>query len=143
VTDPKGADVAILKVNSAPSRTFAPGPQTAPGERSIELPKDTMDQIKAVAATGVRTIVSLNGGSAVVLPKELFTTARATLMNVEIDDNAILDVLFGKYAPTGKLNIELPSSMEAVRAQDGEVPFDSKDPLFKFGFGLSYKARSR
>ncbi len=28
--------------------------------------------------------------------------------------------------------------MEAVRGQKEDVPFDSKDPLFKFGPGLSY-----
>ena len=97
-----------------------------------------MTQIRTVAATGVKTVVSLNGASPVVLPKELFTTAKATLFHVDINDNALLDVIFGKYNPTGRLAFELPSSMEAVRSQDGEVPFDSKDPLFKFGFGLSY-----
>jgi beta-glucosidase len=28
--------------------------------------------------------------------------------------------------------------MEAVRNQKEEVPFDSENPLFKFGFGLTY-----
>jgi beta-glucosidase len=30
----------------------------------------------------------------------------------------------------------LPSSMEAVRNQQEDLPYDSKDPLYKFGFGL-------
>jgi beta-glucosidase len=47
-------------------------------------------------------------------------------------------VIFGKYKPGGHLPIELPSSMEAVRNQKEDVPYDSKDPLYKFGFGLSY-----
>jgi len=47
-------------------------------------------------------------------------------------------VVFGKFNPAGKLPFELPSSMEAVRNQLEDVPFDSKDPLFEFGFGLSY-----
>ncbi len=139
VSEPKGADVAILRVPTAAARAFMPGPAAAPGgERTIELPQETMAQIKAVTDTGVRTVVALNGGSAVVLPKELFKMARATLMHVEIDDSALLDVVFGKYNPTGKLPIELPSSMEAVRNQDPEVAFDSKEPLFRFGYGLSY-----
>jgi beta-glucosidase len=29
--------------------------------------------------------------------------------------------------------------MEAVRNQKEDLPYDSKDPLYKFGFGLSYK----
>jgi beta-glucosidase len=51
---------------------------------------------------------------------------------------AILDVLFGRAAPGGKLPWELPSSMDAVRAQLSDVPYDSDSPLFPYGFGLSY-----
>ena len=50
-----------------------------------------------------------------------------------------MDAVFGEFAPTGKLPIELPSSMEAVRAQREDVPFDSEDPLFAFGHGLTYE----
>ena len=51
---------------------------------------------------------------------------------------AVLDVLFGKARPEGKLPFELPSSMEAVRNQKADVPYDSENPLYDFGFGLSY-----
>ena len=33
---------------------------------------------------------------------------------------------------------ELPSSWEAVEAQMEDVPYDSKDPLYEFGHGLTY-----
>jgi beta-glucosidase len=48
-------------------------------------------------------------------------------------------VIFGKANPDGKLPFELPSSIEAVRNQKEDHSYDSKDPLYKFGFGLSYK----
>jgi len=32
----------------------------------------------------------------------------------------------------------LINAMEAVRNQKEDVPYDSKGPLYKFGFGLSY-----
>jgi beta-glucosidase len=32
----------------------------------------------------------------------------------------------------------MPSSMEAVRNQKEDVPYDSGSPLFHFGFGLNY-----
>jgi beta-glucosidase len=54
-------------------------------------------------------------------------------------DRAVLDVIFGKVKPEGKLPFELPSSMDAVRAQRTDVPRDSENPLYPFGFGLSYK----
>jgi beta-glucosidase len=53
-------------------------------------------------------------------------------------DGAVLDVIFVKYKPGVHLPIELQTSMEAVRNQKEDVPYDSKDPLYKFGFGLSY-----
>ena len=45
---------------------------------------------------------------------------------------------FGRVAPQGTLPFELPSSMEAVRKQRSDVPYDSEHPLFPFGYGLGY-----
>lgn len=53
-------------------------------------------------------------------------------------DESVCEVLFGNTAPQGKLPFELPSFMEAVENQKTAVPYDSENPLFKFGFGLTY-----
>jgi beta-glucosidase len=53
-------------------------------------------------------------------------------------DLAVLDIIFGKARPEGKLPFELPSSMEAVRRQKEDVPYDSENPLYGFGHGLTY-----
>jgi beta-glucosidase len=37
-----------------------------------------------------------------------------------------------------KLPFDLPSSMAAVEANRPDVPFDTADPLFRFGHGLRY-----
>ncbi|HKY55720.1 MAG TPA: glycoside hydrolase family 3 C-terminal domain-containing protein, partial [Anaerolineales bacterium] len=55
-------------------------------------------------------------------------------------DVAVLDAIFGKANPEGKLPVELPSSMEAVRRQKEDVPYDSENPLFAFGYGLTYES---
>jgi beta-glucosidase len=47
-------------------------------------------------------------------------------------------VVFGRAAPGGRLPFELPSSMAAVLRQRSDVPYDSGDPLFPFGHGLTY-----
>jgi beta-glucosidase len=52
-------------------------------------------------------------------------------------DESILEVVFGRSRPEGKLPFELPSSMQAVRKQKADVPHDSENPLYPFGFGLS------
>ena len=72
-----------------------------------------------------------------VIP-ELAEGAAALLGSFGASDQALLDVLFGRFAPSGKLPFELPSSMEAVERQKEDLPYDSENPLFEFGFGLSY-----
>jgi len=64
--------------------------------------------------------------------------ARALIANFGVSDAALIDVLTGRARPEGKLPFELPSSMDAVRAQRSDVPHDSARPLYPFRFGLSY-----
>ena len=69
---------------------------------------------------------------------EIAREAAALVAHFGVGDEALLDILTGAVAPAGKLPFEMPSSMEAVRAQKEDVPYDSKDPLFPFGHGLTY-----
>jgi beta-glucosidase len=55
-------------------------------------------------------------------------------------DAAILDVIFRRAWPEGKLPFELPSSLEAVCDQKGDAPYDSQDPLYALGYGLAYSS---
>ena len=138
VSDPRKADLAVIRVSTALERGFMGfgGPAT---EVNIDFPKESLEAIKKVTSTGVPTIAVLNlGGSLVVLPQELLNVTKSTLMVFDILDNPLLDVIFGKFNPTGKLPFDLPSSMYAVRNQMEDVPFDTENPLFKYGFGLSY-----
>jgi len=64
--------------------------------------------------------------------------SKSVLANFGASDEALLDIIFGEVAPTGKLPFEMPSSMDAVRAQKEDVPFDSPSPLYRFGYGLTY-----
>ena len=83
------------------------------------------------------TVVALHLDNPLVVP-ELAREAAALVATFGVADDALLDVLTGRFAPTGKLPFELPSSMDAVRAQLEDVPHDSKSPLFAFGAGLTY-----
>ena len=40
--------------------------------------------------------------------------------------------------PTGKLPVQLPRDMESVLDQSGDVAFDLENPLYDYGYGLSY-----
>jgi beta-glucosidase len=47
----------------------------------------------------------------------------------------VADVLFGDYKPTGKLPHTWPRSMKQIPINVGDASYD---PLFRYGFGLSY-----
>lgn len=86
----------------------------------------------------VPTIVDIYLDRPAVIP-EISAKAKGLVANYGASDAALLDVLFGKFNPEGRLPFELPSSMEAVKNQKEDLPYDSKNPLYKFGFGLSYQ----
>lgn len=122
VDDPTKADVAVVRVSPARSG-FA---------------EETLDLIKAVADAGVPTAVVLNLGSPIVLPEELFEVAAGTFVVFDVLDAPVLDVVFGRFNPTGKLPYQLPSTQESIEKQLEDVPFDLENPLFDYGHGLSY-----
>ncbi|MEZ4623758.1 MAG: glycoside hydrolase family 3 N-terminal domain-containing protein [Thermomicrobiales bacterium] len=72
-----------------------------------------------------------------VIP-EIAASCAALTANFGAEASAIVDVMFGRFTPEGKLPFEMPSSMDAVRAQKSDLPYDSKAPLFPFGHGLSW-----
>ena len=137
VDRPEKADIAILRLNTpfypvespiAMARMFHHGDLDFKGKQ-----KDSILQLLST----VPTIVDINLDRPAVIP-EISAKAKGLLADFGASDAAVLDVIFGKAKPGGHLPIELPSSMAAVRAQKEDVPYDSKDPLYKFGYGLSY-----
>jgi beta-glucosidase len=108
-------------------------------EVDIAFPAAKWDNIKTLAKSGKPLVVAFNPtGSSCVLPSDLKEVAKGTIMIFDALDNALLDVVFGKFNPIGKLPFEIPSSMEAVRKQLEDLPFDSENPAFKFGDGMTY-----
>jgi beta-glucosidase len=69
---------------------------------------------------------------------EIAEHAVALMGDFGASDRALLDVLFGRAEPRGKLPFDLPSSMQEVAAQRPDVPFDMPNPLYRFGHGLRY-----
>ncbi|WP_347040946.1 glycoside hydrolase family 3 protein [Brachybacterium nesterenkovii] len=58
-----------------------------------------------------------------------------------VSGRAWIDALIGVVPPEGRLPIELPRSMDAVRASREDVPGDTADPLYPRGHGLDLPAR--
>jgi beta-glucosidase len=86
----------------------------------------------------VPTIVDIYLERPAVIP-EIAEKAAGLLANFGAQDDVALDIIFGKHTPSGKLPFELPSSMKAVQEQKEDLPYDSENPLYEFGFGLGYQ----
>ena len=107
----------------------------------LDFKEEALAEILALLEA-VPTIVVINLDRPAVIP-EIDAAARAVLADFGASDAAVLDVIFGRSQPQGKLPFELPSSMEAVRNQRTDVPYDSADPLYPFGHGLSYSVEEQ
>ena len=148
----KRAKVAVVFVNDYNSEGF--------DRPNLDLPGYENQLVSAVAQANPHTVVVLNTGGAVLMP---WLSRVAAVLEAwypgEEDGAAITAVLFGKVDPAGKLpisfprsNSELPTSTpEQWPGVDGVVHYTEglligyrwylakhKQPLFPFGFGLSY-----
>jgi len=134
VTDPALADLALLRLSAPyeerPGRFesfFHAGP--------LDFEPDRLAEILRLLAS-VPTVVALHLERPAVIP-EISEAACAVLAVFGADDAALLDVVFGRAEPRGRLPIQLPRSMDEVRRGRPDVPRESQDPLFDYGDGLS------
>lgn len=97
-----------------------------------------------VKMKGKPVIVSVNTGNPLVF-SEIEKDASALLVNFNVQDQAILDLLSGKVAPSALLPMQMPANMETVEKQAEDVPFDlvvykdSEGNRYDFGYGLNWK----
>jgi beta-glucosidase len=117
------------------------------GDRTdLSLPKAQEDLLKAVHATGKPVVLVLLNGSA--LSVNWANDHVAALLDAwypgEEGGTAIADVLFGDYNPGGRLPVTFYESVaqlppfEDYRMQGRTYRYFKGEPLYPFGFGLSY-----
>ncbi|WP_129337089.1 glycoside hydrolase family 3 protein [Cellulomonas endophytica] len=95
--------------------------------------------LQAAVDAGVPTVAVPKLDRPLVLT-DVADRAAAVLGAYGVSDEVLMETVAGERRPGGRLPFELPSSMEAVRAQLADVPDDSADPLFAVGHGLDYAA---
>jgi beta-glucosidase len=138
VDSPEEADFAILRLNTP----WYPADTKNPFALSFhhgDLNFQGEEQARLMELMGkVPTIVDIYLDRPAVIP-DIAGASKALIADFGASDRNVCEVLFGNARPQGKLPFELPSSMEAVRNQLTDVPYDSEDPLYKFGYGLNYK----
>ncbi|MBF4585696.1 glycoside hydrolase family 3 protein [Curtobacterium sp. VKM Ac-2887] len=138
VSTPEEADVAVLRVVAPWEVRGEPGDlENFFHAGSLDFHPAELEHIRTVAAT-VPTIVDVYlDRPAIVAP--FLDDVASLIVNFGSHDDAFVQVLFGALEPLGKLPFELPSSMAAVLASREDVPSDTDDPTFAFGFGLRYQ----
>ncbi|MBQ8453536.1 MAG: glycoside hydrolase family 3 C-terminal domain-containing protein [Prevotella sp.] len=116
------------------------------GDRtSIELPRVQREFLKALKAAGKTVIFVCCSGSAIALLPETESCdaiVQAWYAGQE-GGTAVADVLFGNYNPSGKLPVTFYKSTSQLPDYEdysmrGRTYRYFDDPLFAFGFGLSY-----
>ncbi|MBC7327465.1 glycoside hydrolase family 3 C-terminal domain-containing protein [bacterium] len=138
------ADVAILVMGNS-DETEGEGRDRC----DLNLPGVQEELIKAIVDTGTPVIVVLINGSAITMSNwiDLVDAVVEAWYPGEEGGNAIANVLFGDYNPGGKLPITFPkytgqlplyyNYRPCIRSHD-YVEARGKQPLFPFGYGLSY-----
>jgi len=126
---------------------------------TMNLPVSQEELIKAIAAVNKNTIVVLNNGSPLAMTdwiNDVSAIVEAWYLGQETG-NAISDILFGSVNPSGKLPVTFPKKYEdnptynSYPGKDGIAEFkegifmgyrhydkENIEPLFPFGYGLSY-----
>jgi beta-glucosidase len=139
------ADVIILCIGED---AYAESPGNI---RDLALPDEQAELVKAAAMTGKPVILVLTEGRPRFITN-IEPVASGILMaywSGKKSAEAIADVLFGDYNPDGILPFSYPKSMgefvmydrkptEEVREVFNDNAGGGYDPLFPFGFGLSY-----
>jgi beta-glucosidase len=148
------ADVAVVVVGR-----YAKLESESFDVKTMDLPAGQDELIEAVERANPHTIVVLNTGDPVTMTKWIAQTPALVEMwySGQEGGHALASVLFGDANPSGKLPVSFPKKWEDSPAY-GHYPgenlkvdyaegiyvgyryFDTKnvEPLFPFGFGLSY-----
>ena len=148
------ADAAVVVVGEPP---YAEG---VGDTESNALPADQTDLVQKVAASNPRTIVVVIAGRPKVMNEAIDASSGLVMAYLPGSEggNAVADVLFGDYNPSGRLPVswarnvgDQPMFYEYLpgtnSGSDGTSAFffaccgfgsSGYDPVFPFGFGLSY-----
>ncbi|KPH02261.1 beta-D-glucoside glucohydrolase [Pseudomonas sp. RIT-PI-q] len=149
----KDADVVVAAVGESRGMSHESSSRT-----DLNIPENQRALIRALKATGKPLVLVLMNGRplSILEEKDQADAILETWFSGTEGGNAIADVLFGDYNPSGKLPITFPRSVGQIPTYYNHLsigrPFtpgkpgnytsqyfdDTTGPLFPFGFGLSY-----
>lgn len=134
VSDPAEADLALVRIGAP----FDPRDdlflEAWFHQGSLQFAPGLVYRLQQIAASCPLVLVVNLDRPAILTP--FVGHAAAIVADYGSSASAVLDALTGRVAPQGRLPIEIPRSMDAVRASREDVPSDTGDPVFPVHFGL-------
>jgi beta-glucosidase len=129
------ADVIIVSIGE-PSYQHDP----VWGYDTLEIVSSQQEILEAAVASGKTVITVVTGGRPYILTwcDENTNAILEAYYPGSQGGIAIAETLFGINNPTGKTPMQFPRDMESVNNQEGDVSFDLENPLYDYGWGLSY-----
>lgn len=151
ISEAQNAAVTIVSMGINTELEGEEGESIASPTRSdrldLNLPENQLEYLRRIRQNnGNPLIVVMTGGSPIAI-QEVYELADALIWcwyPGEQGGNAVSDVIFGKTSPAGKLPITFPYNVEQLPAYDDYAMegrtyrYMEKEPLFPFGFGLTY-----
>lgn len=128
------ADVAIVRTSTNNDADPARGFMGSLHKGRLDYTTEELDRLRALFVQ-VPTVLDVYLDRPAILGG---LEPAALIGSYGTDDRPFVEVLFGDARPEGRLPFDLPSSMTAVEASREDVAFDTDNPLYSFGFGLSY-----
>ena len=121
---------------------------TTGGDRlNYNIPQNQIDYLRKLKQGNNKPVIAIITGGSPMNLVEVHEIADAVLLvwyPGEEGGNAVADVLFGKVAPSGRLPITFPKSLDQLPAFENYAMkgrtyrFMDAEPMYPFGFGLSY-----
>lgn len=136
VEDPAAADVVLLRIKTPYEKRDQYFLEQFFHQGRLYFSKEELNRILNLI-DGRKSIVVANLERPAILTA-IDAQCDALLADFGASDAVLAKIIFGESAPAGKLPFELPSSWQAVQNQLEDVPYDSENPLFEYGFGLSF-----
>jgi len=118
------------------------------GDRlDYNIPANQIDFLRKMKKGNPKPIIAVITGGSPMNLSEVHELADAVLLvwyPGEEGGNAVADVIFGKFNPSGKLPITFPKSLDQLPAYEDysmngrTYRYMDAEPFYPFGFGLSY-----
>lgn len=135
---PEDSDYILIKLSSPSGRFEAKYEmQKMLGGGPLDFTSEEIKRIKSLAK--IKPVILVMSLKRPTVFSEIASVSDAIIADFQVQENILLEMIYGKFSPTGKLPFEIPSSIEAVKDQREDLPYDSVNPLFKFGHGLNYQ----